>query len=396
MKFSDLLSPVSPEVFFAEYYTEKALCIPGTAGKFQGIFSYAELNRILNSGPIPLPTLKIARQGKPVAAGDAIAILDALQSGATLIIDKIDTYWRPLRDRINEWSEALGEPLQVNLYLSQPDMQGFLTHYDTHDVFILQIAGQKRWRIFEPTVQFPTWEQKDHDRSVPDTPYMDVNLGPGNLLYVPRGHWHDATAHDETSMHLTVGINAPVAVDYLTWLSNELRSRALWRRNLFPPGSHTADAADRRRQIQARVSELEADLHATFAGEETLAAYESYCRASAKKSFAFDLPAQLGAVADIGARAFYRLPGQQVWIDQDGGAGVVRVAVEDRLYTLDAAAGPLLQRIFSSNEFDFGELARVSPDLDTALIEDLLSRLVLDGVIHIREAHAQPVAVSAA
>ncbi len=293
MTLSELLSPVSEVEFFANYYTQRAMHIPGKGEKLAHVFSYDELNRLLNSGPAPLPTLKVAKEGKPIPIDDAIGILQAIQNGATLIIDCIDTYSRGLKNKITQWSHSFGEPLQVNLYLSQPDNQGFLTHYDTHDVLILQIAGFKRWRIFDPTVQFPLWVQKEHNKDVPETPYLDVNLAPGDVLYVPRGHWHDATAYSESSMHLTVGINSRTGIDYLSWLTNELRSREIWRRDFLPASSRTNTDPMSSLDLKLRTTQLKEHLLAIFDSLETLSAYEAYCKASERKSFTFDFPHQM-------------------------------------------------------------------------------------------------------
>ncbi len=40
-------------------------------------------------------------------------------------------------------SDELSSRVMINLYLSSPGVAGFPRHYDTHDFFILQIAGYK-------------------------------------------------------------------------------------------------------------------------------------------------------------------------------------------------------------------------------------------------------------
>ena len=382
---SELLYPVSPTEFFAEHYSRRALYIPGEEKKLRSVFGYEELNRILNSGPVPLPTLKLAKAGKPVVVEDAIEILQEVQQGATLIIDGVDAYSPGLRIGMAQWSEAMGEPLQVNMYLSQPDNQGFQTHYDTHDVLILQIEGFKHWRIFVPTVEQPLWIQKGHKRDIPEIPYMDICLSPGDVLYVPRGHWHDATAYSEASMHLTVGIMSRTGIDYFNWLTDELRSSEIWRRDFLPPCARTIADAKNSSEFVSKVSQLKKHLADVFDNVETLAAYDSYCRASAQKSFAFDFPGQARPEPEFEEQKFYRTAGQQVWIDEDKEDGVISIAVEDRLYTLMGTAGPLVKQIFSKQQFSADALLESSAPISPSLIADLLRRFVLDGVIHIAE-----------
>ena len=41
----------------------------------------------------------------------------------------------------------LGRSFQTNAYLTPPYGQGYLPHWDNHEVFILQVMGSKRWNI---------------------------------------------------------------------------------------------------------------------------------------------------------------------------------------------------------------------------------------------------------
>ena len=38
----------------------------------------------------------------------------------------------------------------MNAYLSPPSARGLELHFDFHDVFVLQLDGAKRWRVWEP------------------------------------------------------------------------------------------------------------------------------------------------------------------------------------------------------------------------------------------------------
>ena len=43
--------------------------------------------------------------------------------------------------------KAFSSHFQANVYLSPPNAQGFGTHFDSHDVFVLQVAGSKIWTL---------------------------------------------------------------------------------------------------------------------------------------------------------------------------------------------------------------------------------------------------------
>jgi len=68
------------------------------------------------------------------------------------------------------------------------------------DVIIAQTMGRKHWRVWEPrSVTAPLRDQNAGLREVPpvETASYTATLGPGSLLYIPRGWAHVATAHGE-------------------------------------------------------------------------------------------------------------------------------------------------------------------------------------------------------
>jgi JmjC domain len=103
--------------------------------------------------------------------------------------------------------------VQVNAYVTPASSTGFSAHYDVHDVFVLQIAGTKRWHVHAPVHHDPLRTQPWNDRAAAvraratEEPLLDEVLHPGDALYLPRGYLHSATAQGEVSAHLTVGVH---------------------------------------------------------------------------------------------------------------------------------------------------------------------------------------------
>ena len=56
--------------------------------------------------------------------------------------------------------ETLGHPAQANAYYTPRAAQGLPVHHDTHDVFVLQVAGEKRWLVYEPALELPLQDQR--------------------------------------------------------------------------------------------------------------------------------------------------------------------------------------------------------------------------------------------
>ena len=113
----------------------------------------------------------------------------------------------------------LGHATQCNAYITPAgDAQGFDFHHDTHDVFVLQVSGRKRWIVHEPVVRLPLPSQPQAGAHlVPEgaEPLLDVELEAGDCLYLPRGYVHAALTTDTHSVHLTVGVLSTTWYDVL-------------------------------------------------------------------------------------------------------------------------------------------------------------------------------------
>ncbi|MEH1015080.1 cupin domain-containing protein [Micromonospora sp. CPCC 206060] len=225
---------VEPEKFAAAHWgrgplLSRAAELPNPAG-FTDLFSPADADELLSRRGLRTPFLRVARDGQLVPAarytggggagaeiGDQVLderVLELYASGATLVLQGLHRTWPPLVDFARELGAALGQPLQINAYLTPAGSQGFATHYDTHDVLVLQVDGHKHWRIHAPVLPDPLERQPwggraDEVGAVADgPPALDVVLGPGDALYLPRGWLHSAQAQQSPSLHLTVGIRA--------------------------------------------------------------------------------------------------------------------------------------------------------------------------------------------
>jgi lysine-specific demethylase/histidyl-hydroxylase NO66 len=225
---------VDPAKFAEAYWGRQPLLtradeFPAPAG-FTDLLSPDAVDELLSERGLRTPFLRVADQGKVLPAssftgsggagaevGDQVIddkIMQLYAGGATLVLQGLHRIWPPLIDYARRLGEELRQPLQVNAYLTPAGNKGFATHYDTHDVFVLQVDGTKRWRIHEPVLPEPLERQAwggraDEVGAVADGPAaLDVVLAPGDALYLPRGWLHSAQAQGERSLHLTFGVRA--------------------------------------------------------------------------------------------------------------------------------------------------------------------------------------------
>jgi hypothetical protein len=140
-------------------------------------------------------------------------VLSEFEEGATLVLQGLHHSWPPLAAFCRRLEGELGHPAQANAYFTPRDAQGLPVHHDTHDVFSLQVAGEKRWLVYEPALELPLKDQKYRpEHGEPAEAVHDVTLKPGDTLYLPRGWLHKAATSSSDSLHITVGVNV------YTWL----------------------------------------------------------------------------------------------------------------------------------------------------------------------------------
>lgn len=147
-----------------------------------------------------------------------------LNAGATLVINRFELHSLPAQRLCNEVARFASQQTTSNAYVSFRGDGTFGRHWDTHDVFAIQLIGRKRWRVFQPTLPLPlshqTSERSGH--TCPDTPVLDCVLETGDVLYIPRGWWHHVIPLDTGSLHLSAGTYAPTAYDYLLWMCSKV------------------------------------------------------------------------------------------------------------------------------------------------------------------------------
>lgn len=155
------------------------------------------------------------------------------QRGATIVLQALHLHHAPVAAFARELEQELGQPVQVNAYYTPRSAQGLAAHHDTHDVFCLQVAGEKRWLVYEPALELPLKDQRyRRDLGEPGEPVLDVTLGPGDTLYLPRGWLHEALTSDSDSLHLTVGVGAYTWLDAFRDALGECGGELAFRRSV--------------------------------------------------------------------------------------------------------------------------------------------------------------------
>lgn len=248
-----LLGDISPSEFFSDYHEQKALhCKPGDTQHFQSLLSEHRLDTIIAETELPPESLEMARSNPPLSRDqftfkngevDRGAVIRHFQQGATLILTQLQLADPKLAELCRALEYEFSAYVQTNIYFTPPGYQGFRTHFDDHDVFVIQVSGQKDWTLYERPVNNPYrgerfQSSKHHAGEVAEK----FTLTAGQCLYVPRGLMHDAVASGtEPSLHITVGVVVKSWADLMLEAMSEVALNEPNFRKSLPPGFAKVD-----------------------------------------------------------------------------------------------------------------------------------------------------------
>jgi hypothetical protein len=280
---------VSVEEFAEHHWGRRALlsAADDLGSTFEDLFSTDAADELLSVRGLRTPFIRMAKDGTVLApqaftapGGYGAEVADQVSSdkvlaefagGSTIVLQGLHRTWPPLQEFTRRLVAELGHPAQVNAYITPASSRGFDPHYDVHDVFVLQIAGQKRWVIHEPVHELPFADEPWSDRRdavaarAAEEPAIDTVLSPGDALYLPRGWLHSATALGGTTIHLTIGMPAVTRAD----LARDLIGRALRSDRLrtpLPVGVDLADPGQIAADVRAAAEDLIGFLEAASVG----------------------------------------------------------------------------------------------------------------------------------
>jgi 50S ribosomal protein L16 3-hydroxylase len=188
------------------------------------------------------------------------ALPPSTRRGWTLLVQGLDLHVdaaQQLLARFRFVPEARLDDLMLS-YAS--DGGGVGPHLDSYDVFLLQVAGRRRWRYGR--IERPQWRDDVPLKMLAAfTPEQDHVLEPGDLLYLPPGWAHDGVAVGGDCMTASVGFRAPTAGELARAVlarmadseSDDRRDQVLYR-DPRQPATTTAGAVPPALQALARAS----------------------------------------------------------------------------------------------------------------------------------------------
>ncbi len=268
-----LIAPVTTQEFFDNSWEKSFLYVPrNERGRFEHLFSLKDIDSWIRSTRSGMPDSVLttppegaesgARRYRPQDVA-VDSIYDAFAEGHSVVLNYLEDSWPPLFDLVRSLGQVFAANVGVNMYLTPKGSKTFALHTDDHDVFVLQVQGEKAWRLHElRNLSLMRLDYKkdlaftsDWGQSRLEGPVLaELTLRPGDVLYIPRGMPHCAVAQSETSLHLTVSITPLYWMDFLKAAVEQAALQSPELRRALPVGFiEHASTVDRMRRDFDRI-----------------------------------------------------------------------------------------------------------------------------------------------
>jgi ribosomal protein L16 Arg81 hydroxylase len=254
VSFAHLLAPMGVQMFLSRYYEREQLVINrDSPSHYDGLASLETLEDILCTTPLTCDDVGVADDSRALDPEeylhgdekvDAVRVQRLFDQGATITLRRLQRKVPSLAKLCRSAEQQFSCAFQANLYFTPAQAQGFKTHHDTHDVFVLQLIGTKQWHTYEPVLSLPLPGQRYYWDTPPKGPPASIfTLHPGDLFYCPRGIPHNARAGQDASVHISLGGLVATWTELLLEMVADVALRDSAFRTSLPPGYATNDVA---------------------------------------------------------------------------------------------------------------------------------------------------------
>ena len=388
MSFSEFISPVSVEQFMADIFGKKPLHVPaGGSVSRQGAISWGRLNELLAVRSQWTPQkLKLIMNSRPISAEHYIEEANTLEGvvrraapakidvflamGASLVANAVEE----VAPEVQETASLLGQQfwalVGANAYCSSRSVQAFASHCDLHEVFAVQCEGEKVWNIYKNRAVAPVVALQGEDaQQIIDAAkgpiLMQVRMRPGDLLYIPRGFYHDALASSEASLHVTFSVAQLTGLAIFELLAEHAAEEEIFREYL--PDARLEGG----RLLEQRLSELSAKMAGLLKEKRLAAQLRDRQRGLWQPHCKFRLPERQQL-------DFFARTDRQAQLSLQNSAPVL--VTRGRTFELDDLA-TAAEWLLSRPAFALQELFATFPRLDRSNLRKLVGHLEAEGVL---------------
>jgi ribosomal protein L16 Arg81 hydroxylase len=380
-----LIQPITTERFFQEHWERKPLVIQRSCAEYyHSLLTLDEVDRVLTTLDLRYPNVVLKNAAREIPSEDytvhgssldVAKVYQLFAEGSTVTLAYLDTVIPSLTAFCRGLEAEFSHPFQANVYLTPPGSKGAKVHYDTHDVFVLQVSGSKRWTILGTPVELPVRNQ-DFDPAEHDagTPTLEFELCAGDAAYIPRGWVHEACSSENVSLHITVGVLVYTWTDFLLECVADACLNDVAFRKSLPPGFARKDFP--REQARLVFDRLLRHLSERSSTEKILDRFTDEFLSSCPPL----LRGQMAQIAALDRLVTDSIVGirPHLIVRIETSANSVAVHCFGRRITFPPAVAPAVQFALGRDQFAVHDLPG---NLDSASKLTLIRRLILEGLL---------------
>lgn len=231
-----LLGGLSAQDFLRRHWQKKPLLARGALPGFRGVASRRQLSALAARPEVE--SRLVQRRGTRWSVVHGPLRRTALQRNSTLLVQGVNLHLEAA-DRLLRAFTFLPQARLDDVMVSWAAPGGGVgPHFDSYDVFLVQGAGRRLWRLQRPR----RW------RLVEDVPLKliagfepdeELLAEPGDLLYLPPGWGHEGVALEDC-ITCSVGLRAPQGEELAAAFLDFLHERGLPRAGYRDPGLRPA------------------------------------------------------------------------------------------------------------------------------------------------------------
>lgn len=251
--FDDLINPISSDDFNANYWEKQFLYIKRDCPDFySSLLSIEDLDKLLHYHRPKGKNLRVVNNQQPMNPSmyenqdgslNLSQLYKAYADGYSIIVNEIQLFWDPIKSFIQNMRLFMSHNVIGNMYLTPANEKALSPHYDAHDVFVLQVSGEKNWILYDDE-NFKTPLLKSF-QPIFQREYLtgarEITLKAGDMMYIPRGVPHEAYTTNESSLHITLGVYSTQWIDLITKSLLHLSQNHIELRKALPIGFLNTD-----------------------------------------------------------------------------------------------------------------------------------------------------------
>jgi lysine-specific demethylase/histidyl-hydroxylase NO66 len=274
MEFADFIAPFDARKFRSEYFGKRPVHIQDGAAR-TGLLPWPRFNEVLALTPYwNEETLKVFFRSRAalrenycdtadLRAGTYAPVNPAkvkalMGLGASLVANQLHRVCPEVGAVATMLEREFAARVFANVYCSFQGVQAFQTHFDLHDVFAVQAEGEKTWHIYESRADAPVaplppgdeiekWLTESRGKLL-----FEAHMKPGDVLYLPRGQYHDALTGSQASLHVTFGVAPATGLALFKLLETALTRESEFRAYL-PDARSGEELRERLERLADRV-----------------------------------------------------------------------------------------------------------------------------------------------